>query len=149
MVEALARCAKADEEVAVGEFAAADNCEKNENAAVRRKAESHRDMALRFQRSAQSYRVAMRGLEAGEFLLVQASLEATRELSFEERATWGDCPVCGAKRGEWCHAEVGFQFGHRIDGNPMKTGGGAHLGRMKNAPSKVRLVCADDTVRVD
>lgn len=63
-----------------------------------------------------------------------------RELTYEERATWGTCKVCGAGPGEWCHASVGIQLGQRLDGRPMATGEGAHLGRLQDAPLRVKLV---------
>ena len=65
-----------------------------------------------------------------------------RELSFEERAKWGTCKVCGAKHGEWCHAAVGLQLGRRMDGRAMQDGEGAHLARLQAAPDKVREVPA-------
>lgn len=65
-----------------------------------------------------------------------------RELSYEERATWGTCKVCRATHGQWCHAEVGAQLGVRVDGRRMQTGEGAHLARLQNAPDRVREVPA-------
>lgn len=70
-------------------------------------------------------------------------LQAVRELTFDERATWGECPVCHAKAGEWCYADAGLQLGVRGDGQRMKDGEGAHLRRLRRAPLKVRLVAAD------
>ena len=63
-----------------------------------------------------------------------------RETTYEERATWGECPICKAKHGEWCHADVGFQFGVKVNGERMKTGEGAHLSRLQKAPMRVKLV---------
>ena len=63
-----------------------------------------------------------------------------RETSYEERATWGVCPVCSAGHGEWCHAEIGAQLGVRVDGRRMQTGEGAHVARLQKAPMRVRLV---------
>jgi len=67
-----------------------------------------------------------------------------RETTFEERATWGACPVCAAQHGEWCHAEVGAQLGVRAGGGRMNTGDGAHLARLRNAPMRVKLVAAGE-----
>ena len=63
-----------------------------------------------------------------------------RDLTPEERLVWGDCPVCPAKDGEPCHADVGFQVGVRVDGRRMKDGQGAHLGRLQKAPLRVKEV---------
>ena len=63
-----------------------------------------------------------------------------RELTFDERMKWGNCPVCEAADGEYCHAAVGIQLGRRVDGKTMKDGEGAHLARLNKAPSKVREV---------
>ena len=65
-----------------------------------------------------------------------------RELSFDDRARWGECPVCHAPHGTFCYADVGIQLGQRVDGRPMKDGEGAHLGRLQNAPHRVREVPA-------
>ena len=65
-----------------------------------------------------------------------------RETTFEERATWGKCQVCGADHGEWCHAEIGAQLGVRADGQRAKTGEGAHLARLQKAPMRIRMVPA-------
>ena len=65
---------------------------------------------------------------------------AGRETSYEERATWGTCPICEAEQGEWCRAEAGVHIGVRVDGRRMQTGEGAHLARLRNAPMRVRLV---------
>lgn len=61
-----------------------------------------------------------------------------RELDFAERATWGDCPVCRAKHGEPCNANVGLVIGRTIHGAPPCDG--AHLGRLRNAPLAVKEV---------
>lgn len=61
------------------------------------------------------------------------------EMTYEERATFGECPVCKAPHGEWCHPEVGIQLGHRVGGGPSRQGEGAHLGRLQAAPM-VRVV---------
>ena len=65
-----------------------------------------------------------------------------RELSFDERAKWGTCGVCGAKHGEFCHADVGLQLGFPLGGGRMKDGDGAHLARLQAAPFNVREVPA-------
>lgn len=54
-------------------------------------------------------------------------MEQARELTYEERATFGECPVCHAPHGERCDGNQGFSFGG------PKTGG-VHLGRLNNAP---------------
>jgi hypothetical protein len=41
-----------------------------------------------------------------------------RVLTFEERATWGEGPVCHAPDGEHCYPEVGLQLGVKADGFP-------------------------------
>ena len=66
----------------------------------------------------------------------------TREATTEERMTWGDCPVCGAKHGDPCRPEIGFPLGVRADGKAPSVGDGAHLGRLQKAPRMVRLVAA-------
>ena len=63
-----------------------------------------------------------------------------RKLTYEERATWGKCPVCQAEDGEWCHAEIGPQLGIQVGGGRMATGEGAHLARLQNAPLEVKLI---------
>lgn len=63
-----------------------------------------------------------------------------RDATYEERATWGTCPVCQAGPGQWCHAEVGVQLGRTVSGAPLQTGKGAHLARLKLAPTRVKLV---------
>lgn len=61
-----------------------------------------------------------------------------RELTNGERFTWGDCPVCHAKHGEWCDSAVGIPLGVSI-GQAKR----AHLGRLNNAPRHIRIVGAD------
>lgn len=65
-----------------------------------------------------------------------------RELTVEERMAWGVCPVCGAKQGEFCSAEVGPQLGYSASGRPLATGEGVHLARLKLAPMRVNVVAA-------
>lgn len=65
-----------------------------------------------------------------------------RELSWDERIRWGECPVCKAPDGKYCHADVGLQLGRRVDGRRMEDGEGAHLGRLQRAPKKVKEVPA-------
>ncbi len=55
-----------------------------------------------------------------------------RELSFEERATWGRCPVCSAPHGEPCDAKVG-RMATNVEHNKLLVTG-AHYGRLANAP---------------
>lgn len=63
-----------------------------------------------------------------------------RELSFEDQATWGKCPVCEAPHGTWCHAAAGLQLGVKADGSRMKDGDGVHGVRLQNAPDHVQEV---------
>ena len=65
-----------------------------------------------------------------------------RDLTPAERFVWGECPICGVKDGEPCHADVGVQFGTRVDGRRMRDGEGAHLARLNNAPFRVKEVPA-------
>jgi hypothetical protein len=65
-----------------------------------------------------------------------------RETTIEERMTWGECPVCHAPHGEWCHSSVGLQLGSKGDGTRMKDGEGVHIRRLSSAPMKVQLVAA-------
>jgi hypothetical protein len=51
-----------------------------------------------------------------------------RKLSYDERANYGECPVCHAKHGERCKDErQGPQHG-------------VHLGRLQNAPMVIREI---------
>lgn len=52
--------------------------------------------------------------------------ERIRELSFNERARWGECPVCHAKDGETCASYM-----------PRS---GVHEERLQRAPFKVKEV---------
>lgn len=63
-----------------------------------------------------------------------------RELTFDERATWGDCPACGVQHGESCHHEVGFALGVSPGGGRPTEG--AHFGRLQRAPFRVKTVAA-------
>lgn len=83
-----------------------------------------------------------RGLADAEIEVERTAPPIERDLTFDEIATWGDCEVCHAKHGEWCHADVGAQLGVRVDGRRMKDGEGAHLARLRAAPKRVRLVPA-------
>lgn len=69
-------------------------------------------------------------------------IQGIREATFDERATWGTCPVCGAPHGENCHPEVGVQLGRTVSGRPLQQGEGAHLARLQKAPAKVAMVRA-------
>lgn len=64
-----------------------------------------------------------------------------KTLTYAERATWGDCPVCEAKHGEYCNRWVGVSLGTTAHGTPPKNG--VHLGRLQKAPTKVKLVPVD------
>lgn len=66
-----------------------------------------------------------------------------RELTFDERSKWGECPTCKAPHGEYYHADVGLQLGVRVDGRRMRDGEGVHLSRLQRAPSKVREVAVE------
>lgn len=63
-----------------------------------------------------------------------------KELTWDERITWGECQVCHAKHGESCRSEIGLHMGCRVCGGKVKTGEGVHLGRLQHAPSFVRMV---------
>ncbi len=65
---------------------------------------------------------------------------APRELTYAERATWGECPVCHAPHGEWCNGEVGIPLGRTLSGNLPSDG--VHLGRLQRAPARVKVVPA-------
>lgn len=65
-----------------------------------------------------------------------------RELTLNERFKWGRCPTCDAAHGEYCHADIGLQIGTPVGGGRMKDGDGAHLNRLKLAPTEVREVPA-------
>ncbi len=65
-------------------------------------------------------------------------MEIIKELSQEERFTWGKCPVCQAEHGKKCHPEVGICLGRNVNGDLPDSG--AHLARLNNAPFKVKLV---------
>lgn len=57
-----------------------------------------------------------------------------RALTYNERATYGECPVCSAKHGERCDPNVGVPWGMNAPEN------GVHLGRLSSAPTRVREV---------
>lgn len=65
--------------------------------------------------------------------------ERIRELSFEERARWGECPVCHARDGEACNDAAGDELGmfypyfYDVDKR-------VHFVRVLNAPLEVREV---------
>ena len=61
-----------------------------------------------------------------------------KELTYEEQATWGECPVCHSKHGEWCDGAKGIVFGLTAGGNLPASG--VHLGRLQRAPFKVKTV---------
>lgn len=64
-----------------------------------------------------------------------------RKLTFEERMTWGECPVCHAKDGERCSPDVGLVLGRTVDGGPPPQG--VHIGRLDRAPLKVGVVAVE------
>lgn len=63
-----------------------------------------------------------------------------RDATYEERSTWGECPVCKAPHGQRCDPNVGFSLGVNINGE--RPSEGAHLGRLQRAPARVQLVAA-------
>lgn len=63
-----------------------------------------------------------------------------RELTYDERATWGTCLVCRANDGEWCNSAMGIALGSTPTGRPPERG--VHLARLNAAPQRVRLVPA-------
>lgn len=65
-----------------------------------------------------------------------------KELTFEERAIWGECAICGAKHGERCRGEVGIALGQNVRWQPPADG--AHLARLNAAPHRVQLVPLKD-----
>lgn len=67
-------------------------------------------------------------------------LQNGRDATFEERATWGKCPICEAEPGEWCNAAIGIPLGINVDGCRPKNGSGAHLARLQNAPIRIKIV---------
>lgn len=63
-----------------------------------------------------------------------------RELSNEDRARWGECPVCRVPHGEWCDGRVGLALGRNVNGE--YPAGGVHLARLSAAPDRVMEVPA-------
>lgn len=63
----------------------------------------------------------------------------TKTLTFNERATWGDCPDCGAKDGQWCRADTAGIV-YTAFGQAVKVGEFAHTKRITASPERVRLV---------
>ena len=55
------------------------------------------------------------------------------ELTYDERATFGECYVCEAKHGEWCNGMVGIIL------HAEPAGHGVHLGRLQAAPKEKRV----------
>ena len=65
-------------------------------------------------------------------------MELIKELTFEDRSTWGDCSVCKAVHGEACDSNVGISLGLNAYGKrPID---GAHLARLQAAPYKIKIV---------
>ena len=60
-----------------------------------------------------------------------------RELTYVERATWGECPVCHALHGSWCNGHGSPCLGQTVGGGPPADG--VHLGRLQEAPTIVRI----------
>lgn len=63
----------------------------------------------------------------------------TRELTSDEKFTWGTCTVCFAKHGQPCDPSR-VSFGQKIDGTKLERGEGAHAVRLQAAPDVVALV---------
>ena len=68
---------------------------------------------------------------------MKASDLGTRDLSYDEKARWGKCPICHAMDGEPCYSEVGIPLGRTLSGGPPEDG--AHLGRLNAAPRSIRI----------
>lgn len=62
-----------------------------------------------------------------------------RELTYKERAVWGTCPICGAEPGKSCRVDVGMPI-LNDRGTVVREGEGVHLGRIQNAPRRIREV---------
>jgi hypothetical protein len=58
-----------------------------------------------------------------------------RQLTYDERAVWGTCPICGAEMGQPCDGSIGYYVGCL----PNKSQGGAHMGRLQAAPFEVEV----------
>ena len=58
-------------------------------------------------------------------------------LTYDERAAWGTCPVCRAEHGERCSSAFGIPLGQSAAGGPPENG--VHLGRLQAAPWRVRI----------
>lgn len=56
-----------------------------------------------------------------------------KTLTYNERATWGTCPVCKAQHGEPCDGAAG------MFPTTQKVEGAVHYGRLSNAPLHVEL----------
>lgn len=72
-------------------------------------------------------------------LLQGFNADGIRELTAEERMTWGTCKICGAVPGEFCFADIGIHLGSRADGSRPQDGDGTHYARLQAAPFHVRL----------
>lgn len=70
-----------------------------------------------------------------------STADPVRNLSVDERMTWGNCPVCSATHGTRCDSSVGIALGMTVTGLPATDG--AHLARLQRAPFKVREVPCD------
>ncbi len=60
-----------------------------------------------------------------------------KTLTIDERAIWGDCPVCGAKHGEPCDPTQGVSLG--VSAEFAETGPCAHAARLLNAPQRAAI----------
>lgn len=63
-----------------------------------------------------------------------------RELSYDEMARYGTCPVCLASHGEPCDPNLGIPLGRTISGALPQNG--VHVARLNAAPRRVREVPA-------
>lgn len=64
--------------------------------------------------------------------------KSIRELTYDERATWGTCPVCAAEHGKFCNSSIGIPLGRNVNGDIPERG--VHLVRLQNAPFRVKTV---------
>ena len=56
------------------------------------------------------------------------------ELTYDERATYGTCPVCKKGPSQWCDGSMGLSFGGQMPEH------GVHLGRLQAAPKEKSTV---------
>lgn len=66
--------------------------------------------------------------------------QPSRSATWEERRTWGTCPICSAPPGSPCNPSVGLLLGHPA--TEAELDAGVHLLRLQAAPHFVQLVRA-------